>query len=183
VVKKADDAVEAAAKKADDVSSSVYHVKSNEFAQSVLDDIEPKYFGKDNRFEDGFYVAQKGETAIAEVSHHGGDMANSKVIRFGMDESKLKTLDLTDPKNVKAWEYDKALEYEQKVEKLGKNSLQNKYKKSIELSQKARKQGYNSIKFPSKRGAEGATNMVIYHTDEVPVNSVFSPEMVMPATK
>ncbi len=110
-------------------------------------------------------------------------MAKSKVIRFGMDENKLKTLDLTDPKNAKIWEYDKALEYEHKIEKLGKNSVENKYKKSIDLSRKAREQGYNAIKFPSKRGAEDATNMVIYHTDKVPVNSVFSPEKIMPATK
>ncbi|NOQ65510.1 MAG: hypothetical protein GQ582_13445 [Methyloprofundus sp.] len=88
---------------------------------------------------------------------------------------------MTDPKKSKAWEYDKALEYEQKVEnKLIKGY---KYDKSIELSRKAREQGYNAIKFPSKRGAEGATNMVIYHTDKVPVNNVLSPEMIMPATK
>jgi hypothetical protein len=175
------DVAEAAVKNADDLSSSVYHVKSDKFAQDVLDKIDPDYFDEGNRFADGFYVAQKGDTAIAEVTHHGGNMAESKVIRFAMDESKLKTLDLTDPDIAKAWEYDKALKYEQKVVD---GAIDGEvYEKSIELSAKARTEGFNAIKFPSKRGAKGATNTVVYDTPEIPIKSIFSPEMIMPATK
>lgn len=53
----------------------VYHVKSNAYAQSVLDEINPDYFNRNNRFADGFYIANKGETAIKEVVHHGGDVS------------------------------------------------------------------------------------------------------------
>ncbi len=161
--------------------NTAYHVKNNSFAQGVLDNIDPQFFGKNNRFADGFYVAQEAETAIVEVTYHGGNMAESSVIRFSMDNSKLKVLDLTDPNIAKAWKYDEALKYENDVVKgvIKANNL-SKYDKTIELANRAREQGYNAIKFHSQR-ADGI-NMVIYETSEIPVNSVFTPEMIMPAT-
>ncbi|MGD1845526.1 MAG: hypothetical protein ACFB10_09060, partial [Salibacteraceae bacterium] len=53
-------------------AQSVYHVKGNQYAQSVLDEINPQYFNEaTNRYGGGFYVAEKGEVAVAEVYHHG----------------------------------------------------------------------------------------------------------------
>jgi len=159
---------------------NVYHVKSNEYAQGVLDNIDPQYFNRDNRFADGFYVALEGETAVAEVAHHGGNMAESSAIRFAIDESKLNVLDLTDPNVADAWNYADALSFEQKVE-LGQITDAYKYEASIDLADRAREQGYNAIQFPSRR-AEGGTNIVIFETPEHAVNDILSPEMIMPAT-
>lgn len=168
-------AAQKAAQEAD--PATVYHFKSNAYVQSLLDEINPQYFGKDTRYGAGLYVAQKGETAIAEVTYHGGDPAAGKVIRYEMDMSKIKALDMTDEATAQKYGVDEAFAHEHAVEAkvaaararsgLSPDDLKEleqqevtKYSKFQEIGEQAKAEGYNTVKFPSVRG-EGA-NYVIY---------------------
>jgi len=104
-------------------------------AQSVLNGIDLRFVTKPGRFGAAFYVAEEGGTAVAEMAVHGGQA--SQVIRFQLDLSKAKVLDLTDSSVAKAWGY---------VEDV------NNYAAHQALAQKAAEQGYNAIKFQSYRG-------------------------------
>ena len=175
--------------------ATVYHFKGNNYVQSLLDEINPKYFGKDTRYGPGLYVAQHGETAIAEVNYHGGDPAVGKVIRYEMDMSQIKALDMTDPATAKAYGTQEAFAHEAAVEAqvaakraegvLSKEDLDaltnTKYAKFQEIGIRAKTEGYNAVKFPSMRG-EGY-NYVIYSEDAGFMNQVMKPQMVMPAVK
>ncbi len=166
-------------------SESVYHMKSDKFAQGVLDGVDPKYFNDANRFGKGFYIADKAETAIAEVTYHGGDPNTSKIIRFNLDKSKLNELDLTDPDTAKKWGYDKAQEYEKNAESemlKDPDAPIDKYAASKDLAKRAQDAGYNSIKFPSKR-APGAANRVIFGDSKEAMGEILQPEMIMPASE
>ena len=161
--------------------ATVYHFKGDDYVASVLKEINPNYFQADTRYGAGFYVAQQGETAIAEVTYHGGDPAAGKVIRYEMDVSKIKALDMSDPAIAKAYKVDEAFAHEHAVErevatemaKGGhtpaelqsiKELTKTKYAKFQEIGAKAQAEGYNAVKFPSVRGA--GNNYVIY-TDDV----------------
>ena len=189
-------AAQRAAQEAD--PATVYHFKSDAYVQSLLDEINPAYFGKDTRYGAGFYVAQKGETAIAEVTYHGGDPAKGKVIRYEMDMSKVKALDMTDPATAKVYKVEEAFAHEHAVEAkvaatrakggLGPDELKllqeegaTKYAKFQEIGVKAQAEGYNAVKFPSVRG-EGS-NYVIYSTEKEFMKQVMKPQMVVPAVK
>ncbi|MDZ7296312.1 MAG: hypothetical protein ONB14_12935, partial [candidate division KSB1 bacterium] len=85
----ADEVVDAA--KAVSKVEDVRHARrSAEITQSVLDKILPRKFDPAARFGRAFYVAQEGETAVAEVAAHGGKA--SHIIRFQLDLSKAKVL-------------------------------------------------------------------------------------------
>ncbi|RRB02839.1 fibronectin type III domain-containing protein [Larkinella rosea] len=155
---------------------TVFHVKSDQFVQNVLDAIDPDFFVRKNRYANGFYVAQKGETAIAEVVYHGADPAKSKVIRFTLDKSKLNVLDLTDPIVGESWNLSDAFNYERQMEVIG--NIDDKYDKFIEIADKAVAQGYNAIKFTSQRGS--GSNYVLYG-DKEHFKQILSPQMVIPA--
>jgi len=137
--------------------------RSAEITQSVLDKILPEKFDPSARFGQAFYVAQQGETAVAEVAAHGGKA--SHVIRFQLDLSKAKVLDLTDPAIAKAWGY---------VEDV------NAYTAHQQLAQKAMEQGYNVIKFQSYRGP--GYNYALLHNPLNPFNfdEWLIPQMVSP---
>ena len=175
--------------------ATVYHFKSNAYVQSLLDEINPKYFGQDTRYGAGLYVAQHGQTAIAEVTYHGGDPAVGKVIRYEMDMSQIKALDMTDPATAKAYGADAAFAHEAAVEakvaakraegvlsdkELGRLEA-TKYAGFQEIGARAQAEGYNAVKFPSVRG-EGY-NYVIYSESADFMNQVMKPQMVMPAVK
>ncbi len=107
----------------------------SDITQSVLDKIRPDYFSPNARFGRAFYVAQQGETALAEVEAHGSKV--SQVIRYHVDLSQAKVLDLTDSAVAKAWGY-----------------IENPsaYSSHQALAQRAIQQGYNVIKYASYRG-------------------------------
>lgn len=155
----------------------VFHVKSNEYAQNVIDAIDPKYFNATNRFGRGFYVAENGETAIAEVVYHGVDVEKAKVIRFSLDKSKLKVLDLTDANTAKQWNLGDAMNYENNM--ISSNSENLKYDKFQELAIKAQNEGFNAIKFKSFRGT--SNNLVIFGEDKDFFKQTLQPQMIMPA--
>lgn len=135
VASHADEAVDAA--RAVSRVEDVRHARrSAEITQSVLDKVLPELFDPKARFGRAFYVAQEGETAVAEVAAHGGKA--SHVIRFQLDLSNAKVLDLTDPAIAKAWGY---------VEDVNATTAHQA------LAQRAMEQGYNAIKFHSYRGS------------------------------
>lgn len=160
---------------------NVYHMKSDNYVQGVIDAIDPKYFGENNRFANGFYVAEKGEIAIAEVSYHGGNAAEAKIIRFEFDKSKLKVLDLTDPKNAKKWKLSEAKDFENKaLTSIDPDEVGRKYEKFQQIAEDARAEGYNAIKFESARAP--GSNYVIYGDSKEFFEEVLKPQMVMPAS-
>jgi len=137
---------------------------SAEVTQSVLDKILPRKFDPTARFGRALYVAQEGETAVAEIAAHGGKA--SHVIRFQLDLSKAKVLDLTDPTVAKAWGY---------VEDVNATEAHRA------LAQRAREQGYNVIKFWSYRGP--GYNYALLDNSLNPFNfdEWLIPQMVSPA--
>lgn len=159
-------------------TQDVYHTKSDAFVQNVIDEIDPKYFNEESRFGQGFYIAEEGEVAIAEVAHHGIDPNKAKVIRFELDHSKLNTLDLTDPSIAKAWKLDDAFKLEKQAEITGQANA--KYEPFQGIAEKAKVEGYNSIKFPSQRA--NGNNFVIFGDSKSFFKEVLSPQMVSPAT-
>jgi hypothetical protein len=162
VASHADEVVDAA--KAVSKVEDVRHARrSAEITQSVLDKILPEKFDPSARFGQAFYVAQQGETAVAEVAAHGGKA--SHVIRFQLDLSKAKVLDLTDPAIAKAWGYVEDVDA---------------YTAHQQLAQKAMEQGYNVIKFQSYRGP--GYNYALLHNPLNPFNfdEWLIPQMVSP---
>ncbi len=125
--------------------------------QSILEGINPELISKESRFGRAFYVAEKGETAIAEISHHGKDATH--VIRYELDVSKAKVLDLSETKVAKKWGY----------------KLSEDYGQSQAIAEKAKQEGYNVIKYKSLRG-EGNNYAVV---DDF--NELLKPQMVSPA--
>ena len=116
-------------------SVDVYQARSGAgVTQSVLDRIDPTRFSPDTRFGRAFYVAERGETAIAEVAFHGGEPTH--VIRYTLHLSEAKVLDLTDPLVAQTWG----------------NAGAGNYAYTQAIAERARAAGYQIIKYPSLRG-------------------------------
>ena len=137
-----------------------------EVTQSVLDQIIPSRFdtAATARFGPAFYVAQHGETAVREVAENGGRATH--VIRYQLDLSKARVLDLTDPAIARAWEY---------VDDVNAKASHR------QLSARAMGEGYNAIKYSSYRGR--GYNLALLDTPSNPFNfdDWLSPQMVSPA--
>jgi len=158
---------------------NVYHAKSTDYVQSVIDKIDSKYFSPDSRFGSGFYVAEKGEVAIAEVKHHGTDPVKTKVIRFELDITSLNTLDLTDENIAKKWNLDEAIDFENKMINQGDEEL--KYGLFQEIAERAKEEGFNAIRFKSFR--ENGNNFVILEQNNTIYKEILTPQMVVPASE
>ncbi|WP_036293552.1 RES family NAD+ phosphorylase [Methylosinus sp. PW1] len=138
--------------------ANAYHTTdSSGKAQSIVNGVDPKYLNPKSRFGKAFYVAQEPETALAEVAHHG--MSPNAGIRFELDETAMKTLDLTDASTAEAWGYAR-----------GPISS-----KTQEIGELARQKGYNVIKYPSERNA-GGTNLAILDD----FDQILRPAMITP---
>jgi hypothetical protein len=134
-----------------------YHARTSpEITQSVLDKIDPSRFSRDTRFGKAFYVADKGDVAVAEIAHHGATPTH--MIRYKLDLSKAKVLDLTDPAVVKKWGSPGG----------------NNYAKTQAIAKKAQEAGFDAIKFPSQRA--GGNNIAIFDK----FDEILSPQMVTP---
>ena len=137
--------------------ASVYSARTSpKITQSVLDYIDPKRFSPDARFGKALYLAEDGGTAVAEVAHHGGNATH--VIRYQIDLSKAKVLDLTDPSIVRKW---------------GSPAGEN-YAITQAIAAKARTAGYHAIKFPSVRGK--GSNYALFDL----FDDILTPQMVSP---
>ncbi len=113
-------------------------------AQSVLNGIDPQYFNSKSRFGGGHYVGTDSETFVAELAEHGNTAKYA--IRYNINLSGQKVLDLTDAKVASNWKY---------VQNITST------KACQEIGALARSQGYNAIKFQSYRG--NGINYVIYN--------------------
>ncbi|MCO6452041.1 MAG: RES domain-containing protein [Caldilineales bacterium] len=130
-----------------------------EVAQSVLERINSVRFDPASRFGKAFYVAENGQTAVDEVTAHGNRA--SYVIRYSLDLSKARVLDLTNPSAAKAWGYTRDV---------------NAYSEHQALAQRALTQGYNVIKYQSYRGT-GSNYALLENFD---FNSWLTPLMISP---
>ncbi|MCL5264637.1 MAG: RES domain-containing protein [Chloroflexi bacterium] len=114
----------------------VRHAKAlgGDALQGFLSKINPGRFSSDSRFGEALYLAQKGETAVAEVM--AGGVRPSNVIRYELDLSKANILDLTDSNIANEWGY---------AADAGRTSTQ-------DIAARAQAKGYNAIKFWSTQG-------------------------------
>jgi filamentous hemagglutinin len=77
-------------------AADVFHATTSpQAAQGVLGGIDPMYWNPNSRFGRAFYVAEGPATAFAELAHHGATPTHG--IRFSVDLSGARVLDLTDP--------------------------------------------------------------------------------------
>lgn len=147
--------------KQDEQQQPVQHaVSSATTAQSVLDGINPKFFNPKSRFGGGFYVGTDGDTVVAELAEHGVKAMHS--LRYDMDLSEQKVLDLTDPKTASRWGFKPNQTTSEECRKIG---------------EVAKKQGYSVIKFRSYRGE--SDNYVIFDN----FSDILSPQMVVPINR
>ena len=139
---------------------SVWHARTSaSVAQSVLDKIDPRRFDPGARFGNAFYVAENGQTAVDELAAHSRRATH--VIRYGLDLSKTRILDLTDPSAAKAWGYVQDVKA---------------YTEHQALARRALAQGYNMVKYQSYRGA-GNNYALLENFD---FNSGLTPLMISP---
>jgi hypothetical protein len=139
--------------------AEVFHATtSSNAAQGVLNGIDPKFLNPNTRFGRAFYTAEKPETALAELAHHGATPTHG--IRYSIDVSKVRVLDLTDPHVAAKFGYGGGPITPQ-TQAIGARALE---------------QGYSVIRFPSLRG-EG-NNLAILKD----FNTILKPQMVSPAT-
>lgn len=139
-------------------AQSVWHATTSPAAaQSILEDgINPARLSADSRFGRAFYVAENPSVALAELQHHGANPVNG--IRFEIDSSAMRVLDLTDPHVANAWGY-----------RGGPITAQTQA-----IGARAAESGYNAIRFTSQRSA--GVNLAILQD----YNTVLRPVMVTP---
>lgn len=94
-----------------------------------------------NRFGSGFYLAGSAKTSFKEVGP-----ASKYTIRYNLDISKAKILDLTNKNIAKKWNY--------------KGDSTSDYASSQRIAKQAKKQGYEVIQYRSEK-ASADTNYVI----------------------
>ncbi|HQX06552.1 MAG TPA: DUF637 domain-containing protein [Zoogloea sp.] len=145
-----------------DVADNVWH--STEYPSAVKNileyGIDQNYLNPNSRFGKAFYVAEEPNTSIAEMNHYGVDPSTG--IRFSIDPSKVKLLDLTNPDVAMKWGY------------LGGE----KTAQMQQLAGKAKANGYNAIRFVSERASGGVNIAVISE-----YNDVLKPQMITPVKK
>jgi RES domain-containing protein len=138
-------------------TETVFHtVTDPRAAQGVLDGVNTAKLNPQSRFGKALYISDDASTTLAELSYHNA--APTQTIRYEMDLTKAKILDLTDPTVAKSWGYDGG-------------PISNATKAIGEQAQQA---GYNTIKFQSMRGA--GTNYAVLSDFE----QVLKPQMVVP---
>ena len=142
-------------------SKDAFHATStSKLAASVLKGIDKEYLNARSRFGKAFHVAEEPETAIAEMLHHGIDPTTG--IRFKMNASAMKVLDLTDSKIAESYGY-KGGPITDKTRAIGEAALKN---------------GYNVIRYRSERNPTGINNAVISD-----FNEILKPQIVTPIKK
>jgi RHS repeat-associated protein len=154
---KAVDLADDALKPGGSAGRSVYNARTSPgITQAVLEGINPRALNAEARFGRAVYVAEQGTTAVGEVLHHGNSATH--VIRYELDVSAAKVLDLTDPTQAGVWGYTGG----------------EKYAGSQAIAHKAKELGYDVIKYKSLRG-EGDNYAVLGNFD-----ALLRPQMVVP---
>ncbi|MEG3753032.1 RHS repeat-associated core domain-containing protein [Psychromonas arctica] len=144
--------------KARSMTTKAFHVVDEGWkADSILEGINPKYFNPDSRFGGGFYIGNDGTTVVKELAEHGFDAKYA--IRYDVDFTGSKVLDLTDPHIANNWGF------------IPKGTST---EASQVIGQLARDNGYDAITFSSYRGS--GTNTVIFDK----FDEILTPMMVTP---
>ncbi len=138
--------------------AAFHAVTSPNAATGVLNGIDPKFFNPDSRFGAAFYVAQRPETTLAELAHHGATATHG--IRFDFNASNANILDLTNPSIAKAWGYNGG--------PISSTTQQ--------IGLQAQEKGFNVIRFASQRDLEGVNYAIL---DDF--NMLLVPQFVSPA--
>lgn len=83
-----------------------FHATLNDKNQvdSLLGGVDPDYLSPESRFGKAFYVSDEAETALAELRYHGADPTH--IIRYSMDPSAMRILDLTRARVAKKYHYE-----------------------------------------------------------------------------
>lgn len=121
---------------------NIYHATSSaKNIDNVLKKIDISPRQKENRFGSGFYLAGSPKTSFKEVGP-----SSKYTIRYNLDISKAKILDLTNKNIAKKWNY--------------KGDSTSDYASSQRIAKQAKKQGYEVIQYRSEK-ASADTNYVI----------------------
>lgn len=137
----------------------VYHVTADaKSAQDVVDGINPAFLSPESRFGPALYSSEVPETALAEAQHHG--KAPDFGIRYSVDDSNARILDLTDPSTAAEYGYAG-----------GPITPSSQAIATLALSL-----GYNAIRFLSERGSGANLAVIDDHND------VLHPQMITPTT-
>jgi hypothetical protein len=136
---------------------TVYNVRtSSSITKNVLNKIDKMRLNPEARFGRAVYLAEQDATAAAEVAYHGGNPTHA--IKYNLNLSEAKILDLSDLKIASQWGYYKT----------------NNYNITKFVAAKARLAGYNVIKFHSLRG-DGINYAVLDNFEKLLI-----PKMVVP---
>ncbi|WP_409301924.1 hypothetical protein, partial [Pseudomonas sp. KCJK8993] len=108
-------------------------------------------------FRRGLLRRREPQHTLGEMAHHGVKPTHG--IRFKVDASKAKVLDLTDPAIAKEWGYNGG-PITSKTQQIGMD---------------AKDQGYNVIRFGSERDPGGVNQAVLDN-----FNEILTPQIVTP---
>ena len=153
----ADEVVDAA-KAISKVEDVRHATTSADAVRGILKGIDLGRFNPRARFGRAFYLAQEGATAVAEV--RAGGKETTHVIRFHLDVSKAKVLDLTDPSVARTWGY---------VHDASAKDLHQA------IAQKALEAGYDVIKFESYQVPGTLNYAVLRRFEELLIPQMISP--------
>jgi hypothetical protein len=139
------------------IPSDVYHATLKpEYAQGIVDGINPKVLNAESRFGKAFYVAEHADTSLAEMAHHQAVPTHG--IRFQWDASKARVLDLTDPATAAKYGYTGG-PITDATKAIGTRALD---------------EGFNAIRYPSLRGQ---SNNIAVLKD---FDALLKPQMITP---
>jgi RHS repeat-associated protein len=153
-----DDVAEASATRASGGGGTdVFHATTSPgAAQGVANGINPARLNPNSRFGRAFYAAEGPDTALAEMAHHGASPTHG--VRFSLNTSNARVLDLADPNVASAWGYSG-----------GPISSATQA-----IGPKAAGAGFNAIRYPSLRG--GGMNWAILDD----FDDLLVPQMITP---
>ena len=138
--------------------AQAFHVTTSpRGAQGVLGGIDKEFLNKESRFGKAFYMAERPETAIAELKHHNAIATHG--IRYSVNLRGVRLIDLTNPEEAASWLY-------------GGGDISSTTRAIGEL---ARDLDYSAIRFHSERGP--GANLAILDQFE----RILKPLMVSPA--
>ncbi|RLJ21955.1 hypothetical protein DJ030_02990 [bacterium endosymbiont of Escarpia laminata] len=124
---------------------NIYHATSSaKNIDYVLKKIDiSKSLPEKNRFGSGFYLAGSAKTSFKEVGP-----SSKYTIRYNLDVSKAKILDLTNKNIAKKWNY------------------KSDYDSSQRIAKQAKKQGYEVIQYRSEKASTDTNYVILKNSDK-----------------
>lgn len=137
---------------------NVYHTtSSSKNIDYVLKKIDiSKSHPTKNRFGSGFYLAGSAKTSFKEVGP-----SSKYTIRYNLDVSKAKVLDLTNKNIAKKWNYKGG----------------NDYASSQRIAKEAKKHGYEVIQFRSEKASKDFNYVIMRNPEKFIKTEGVSPSL------